>query len=235
MTRMRVDFNSPYYPYEKVTPGANTYKGIEDIPRKIIMYLLDLPDKYGYNPQDDNSRPRVRLAKYLWYDGVNPLGEKLPTTEEKLSMLFDPEHPVIDRNELKEAHPKGYRIYPQEYWGQSQTDAQITLKIYMARTRPNSFTRAELGVYFEIMANSNLETNPRASAYSRCYAIEQAILEALNGVNMAGVGMFNFHVYADADNGSRPVVDDGTNVGRLLHLSITWMDNGTLEDNVVNP
>lgn len=232
---MRVDFSSPFYPYEKVTLGANTFQGIEDIPRKIIMYLLDLPDKYGYQPVDDNTRPRVRLAKYLWHDGVNPLGQTLPTPQEKLSMLFDPEHPVLDKNELKAAHPKGYRIYPQEYWGQSQTDAQITLKIYMGRTRPTNFTRTELGVYFEIMANANLETNPRGSAYSRCYAIEQAILESLNGVNMVGVGPFNFSLYSDPDNGSRPLTDDGTNVGRLLHLSITWMDNGSLDDSLVNP
>lgn len=219
-------FNSPTYPYERVLPGANTYAGIENIPRKIVEYLLDLPDKAGYMPADDNSRPRVRIAKYLWWDEAQPLSRPLPSPGEKLSMLFDPDTPVLNTDEQRSAHPKGYRIFPQEFMGQSQTEAQTALKIYMGRTRPLTANRAELGVFFEIISNVNLEINTRSAAYSRCYAIEQAILEALHGVNMAGVGGFNFTSAAHSDNGSRPMSDDGTNVGRLLHMSITWMDGG---------
>lgn len=215
------NFNSAYYPYEKVSEGAATYLGIEKIPRKIVMYLLDMPDGFGYTPKDDNGRPRVRLMKYLYYDSAAPLSRPLPTPEEKLSILFDPEKPVDDEDTI--SHPKGYRIYPQEYWGQSETKAQTTLKIYMARTRPITPYRAELGVYFEIFSNVNFEANTKSAAYSRCYAIEQAIIESLHGVNMAGVGAFNFNVSSSSENGSRPIADDGTNVGRLLHMSLSWM------------
>ena len=227
------DFNSPTYPYEKVYTGANTFAGIEDIPRKIVYYLLDMPDKAGYVPLDDNSRPRVRLAKYLWYDEPQPLSQPLPTPQQKLSMLFDAETPVLNTDEQQAAHPQGYRIFPQEFMGQSQTDAQTTVKIYMGRTRPLNPNRAELGVYFQILSNVNLEANTKSAAYSRCYAIEQAILESLHGVNMVGVGGFNFSASAHSDNGSRPIADDGTNVGRLLHMSINWMDDGSAPDNLV--
>lgn len=222
-----VSFDSPFYPYEKVYPGYSDFSGIEDIPRKVIFYLLDLPDRHGYEPIDDNSRPRVRLAKYLWHDGMRPLGEALPTREQKLSMLFDPYNPDLATDELRAAHPKGYRIFPQIFWGQSQTEAQTTLKVYMGRTKSSSPMRAELGVCFQILSNSNLESNAKSLAYSRCYAIEQAILEALHGVNMTGVGSFNFDSKGFYDSGARPISDEGNNVGRELFMSLTWMDGGS--------
>ena len=216
------DFSSPFYPYEKVTPGASSYLGIENIPRQIIMYLLDMPDSTGYEPINDNTRPRVRLIKYLYHDGADPLNQPLPTPEQKLSLLFDPYAPVADDFD-ESAHPKGYRIYPQEYWGQSQTIAQTTLKVYMARTRPLNPYRASLGIYFEIFSNVNFESNTKSAAYSRCYAIEQAIIESLHGVNITGVGTFNFNAMSNSDDGSRPIADSGANVGRLLHMSLNWM------------
>ena len=104
------DFASPYYPYKKVITGANTLKGAEQIPYKLLIYLLDLPDAEGYYPADDNDRPRVRLAKYLWYEDQFPLTQRLPTPEQKRSMLFDPSHPVIDSDEEKEALEKYFDI-----------------------------------------------------------------------------------------------------------------------------
>lgn len=223
-----VSFDSPFYPYEKEYPGHTTFRGIEDIPQKIIFYLLDLPDKAGYIPKDDNERPRVRLAKYLWHDGARPLDERLPTPEEKLSMLFDPSQPDLATDEQREKHPKGYRIFPQIFWGQSQTEAQTTLKVYMGRTKAQTPVMAELGVVFQILSNSNLESNARSVAYSRCYAMEQAILEALHGVNISGVGAFNFESKGFYDTGSRPINDEGTNVGRELYMSLSWADGGSV-------
>ena len=223
------DFQSWYYPYEKVYPGYSNFEGIEKIPRKIVYYLLDMPDQAGYQPVDDNARPRVRLMKYLWHDGIMPLSQPLPTPQEKLTLLFDPDNPALNAKEVDTDHPKGYRIYPQEYWGQSQVVAQTTLKVYMGRTRAVSPVRAELGVYFQILSNVNLEGNTRSDAYSRCYAMEQAILESLHGVNITGVGAFSFDAAHHSDNGSRPIADDGTNVGRLLHMSVTWMDQAGTE------
>ena len=62
---MSVDFESPYYPFEHVETGYGTFKGAEKIPKKIVNYLLDLPDRNGYTPVDDNARPRVRQIKYI--------------------------------------------------------------------------------------------------------------------------------------------------------------------------
>ena len=82
------DFNSPFYPYKKVYPGYIGGRGIEDVPNLIARYLMDLPDANGYVPADDNNRPRVRLMKYLYYDGAHPLDEELPSPQEKLSLLW---------------------------------------------------------------------------------------------------------------------------------------------------
>ena len=219
------DFRSPFYPYQKVETGANGFMGAQDIPYKILMYLLDLPDKNGYMPIDDNARPRVRLAKYIWYDSGNPLGEALPTPDQKLSMLFDGDVPVLDSDILKEQHPQGYRLYAQKYWGQSQTEAQTTIKCYMGRTVPVNSSKTELGITFEIACNVNIETNTRLTAYARSYAIEQCILEALSGVNITGVGTVAFSRANHGDNGSRPIWDGGTNVGRELKMSVCWMES----------
>ena len=219
-------FSSDTYPYERVQPGYTSFFGAQFIPLKILRYLLDLPDSKGYMPADDNSRARVRLAKYLWHDGENPLAEALPTPEEKLSLLYDGNRPSFDTEEMKTRHPKGYRLYAQEFWGQTQTDAQTTVKCYMGRVVPKDELSAYIGLTFEILCNSNQETNTKTDAYARSYNIEQCIIEALHGVNIAGVGTVELSRYAHADNGSRPIRDQGTNVGRELHLSILWMESG---------
>lgn len=220
------DFSSPYYPYEKVQTGSNTFCGAEDIPLKLVKYLLDLPDQIGYTPVDDNTRPRVRLAKYLWYDGENPLAQTLPTAQEKLSLLFDGEHPVLNTDEEKNGHPKGYRLFPQAYWGQSELTAQTIIKCHIGRVIPKSAFLASIGIAFEIWCNVNQENTTRTNAYSRAYAIEQCIIEALNGVNITGIGVCDFSRLSHSDNSSISLHDEGTHVGRGLHLSISWAESG---------
>lgn len=222
----KVSFNSPYYPYEKVQTGYSTMLGTEKIPIKLVKYLLDLPDQSGYVPKDDNSRPRVRLAKYLWYDGANPLGNPLPTPTEKLSMLFDGGNPVIDTDEMKKKHPKGYRFYPLKLWLPSQVRAKTIVKCYMGRTTNADEYHSSLGIAFEIWCNTNLQNNTKTDAYDRAYAIEQCITEALHGVNIAGIGVVDFGRYTNLENGSREVYDEtGTNTGRRLHMSISWAES----------
>lgn len=221
----KADFNSPYYPYQKVIQ-SNTLNGAEKIPYKILTYLLDLPDAAGYQPVDDNERPRVRLLKYLYHDQPNPLSMPLPTPEQKLSLLFDPEHPDINTDEEKRKHPKGYRLYWQRMVGQSQLDAQTVLKCYIGRVFEAKKFETTIGVTFEIWCNVNLETNTKTLAYQRSFDIEQCLHEALDGVNMAGIGTISFarqdHVY----NGSEALWDEVTALGRNVHCSISWAEGG---------
>lgn len=222
----RPSFDSDTYPYERVDPGANRFDGAEEIPIKIVRYLLDLPDANGYAPVDDNSRPRVRIAKYLWHEGAKPLASSLPTPQEKLSLLFDGDEPDINTDEQKAKHPKGYRIFPQIYWSQAELDAKVVLKCYIGRVIPITPYYTRIGLAFEILVNSNLENTTRTDAYSRAYAIETALISALHGVNIAGIGTINFSRAAHIDNSSSPLHDNGTHVGRMLYMSIDWMESG---------
>ena len=222
---MAVSFNSPTYPYERVQTGYNRFKGVEYIPYKLLMYLLDMPDQNGYQPVDDNTRPRVRLAKYLWHDGPRPLSGALPTPAEKLSMLFNGDEPVLETDEQKAKHPKGYRLFWQMFWGQSQTEAKTLVKCYTGRVLPLNENIAKIGITFEILCNVNIEGTTRTDAYDRSFAIEQCIIEALSGVNIAGIGVVDFARVSHADNGSRAIADAGTVVGRELHVSLTWAEN----------
>lgn len=224
-----VDFASPFYPYEKVQTGFLTFKGAESIPYKILMYLLDLPDKAGYMPADDNSRPRVRFAKYLWYDGENPLNKPLPSPKEKLSMLYDGNEAVLNTSADKKKHPVGYRLFPQLYIHQSELEAKTTVKVYIGRVINNSPTKATIGLAFEIGVNCEQDNVSKTTAYSKIYAIECVLIEALHGVNIAGVGVVNISRQAHTDNGSRPYHDEGVHIYRHLHMSIDWQESSVPE------
>lgn len=219
-------FDSPYYPYTKVVTGANTLKGAELIPYKILMYLLDLPDAYGYVPQDLNTRPRVRLAKYLWYEGANPLANPLPTPQQKRSLLFDPDSPDINTDEEKEKHPKGYRLFGQRMVLQSELTAKTMLKIYVGRVLDTDDFRTIIGMQAEIWANVNLVTNTRTTAYDRTFDIEQCLREALSGVDIAGVGTIRFSRQDSSYNGSEILYTDSELVGRMLYFSTAWSEGG---------
>lgn len=220
-----LDFNSPTYPYERVQRNYNLMKGAEKIPLNILMYLLDMPDASGYMPRDDNSRPRVRLIKYLWHDGANPLAQSLPTPDEKLSLLYNGNDSVINSEEQKLKHPKGYRIFPQMFWHEAELEARTVLKLYIGRVIPISPMRTSIGLSFELVVNSVLENTTKTDAYSRLYAMECAIIEALHGVNIAGVGVVDFSRQAHNDNGSAPYHDGGTHVYRILNMSIEWQES----------
>lgn len=220
-------FDNPYYPYFKVETGYNSFCGAERIPYKLLLYLLDLPDKNGYVPVDDNTRPRVRFLKYIYYDVANPLSYALPTPTQKKSLLFDADAPVIDTDEQQTKHPKGYRLFAQQYWQQEQTEAQTTVKCYIGRVYPYDNFKSAIGITFEILCNQNVDTNTRTNAYSRSYNIEQCIIESLHGVNIAGIGTVQFSRLAHTDNGSRPIYDTGANIGRELKMSILWEESNS--------
>lgn len=227
MATSRPPLNSPTYPYYRVIKGANRLRGMELIPYKLLMYLLDLPDAFGYTPIDDNEKyPRCRLNKYIWYDGPNPLDNPLPTPQEKLSLLFDPEQPDINTDTQKAAHPQGYRYFWQRLIGQSQLEAGVILKCYLGRiSEPRKF-ETNIGVIFEVWVNVNLETNTKTSAYQRSVDIEQCLHEALDGVNIAGVGTVSFARNDSIYNGSEPIWDEMTNIGRYINCSVAWAEGG---------
>lgn len=231
---MNAAFESPTYPFERVQPGFLTFRGAEEIPYKLLTYLMDLPLPDGYEPVDDNARPRVRLMKYLWHDGAKPLGERLPTPKEKSSLLFDGNEPVVDTEVMRRKHPKGYRLYAQRFWGEAQTVAQSTIKCYIGRIFSQTPLSARIGVTFEILCSADQDTTTKTDAYSRAYDMEQCIIEALHGVNIAGVGVCDFSRAAHADNGSRPAYDQsGTVVGRELKMSIQWAESEGADSDTV--
>ena len=224
-TKVR-NFNNPYYPYEKVQPGYTTLKGAELIPYKLLMYLMDLPDKYGYEPVDDNNRPRVRLMKYLWYDEPNPLSMPLPTPEQKLSLLYNGENAMLTTEEDKKNHPKGYRLMAQTYTEPSEMDARVLLKCYLGREIPRSDFKTVIGVEFQIIVNYALDNITKTPVYSRSYAIHQALMESLHGIDMAGVGTIHYSKPIHGDSGSpAPYHSEGQQIYRSVFFAIDWQES----------
>lgn len=216
---------NPYYPYEKVI-ASNTLKGAEKIPYKILMYLMDLPDANGHQPFESNDNPRARLMRYLWYDSPRPLAQPLPTPAQKRSMLFDPDEPDINTDEQKKRHPKGYRLFAQRMIGQSLLEAKSMLKIYPGRILDDNPFRTIIGMQCEIWANTDLITNTRTTAYDRVFDMEQALREALSGVNIDGIGPCEFSRQYSSYNGSEILYTDTDMSGRMIYFSILWSEGG---------
>ena len=219
-----VDVNSQWYPYSKVQEGYFDLKDAVQIPRKICDYIIDAP-KGAYQPKDSEEYSRSRLWKYLYYDGEKPLEQPLPTISQKMSVLFNPEKPEEPPTQ------KGYRLIPQVYTKQSQENAQTRLYVYLGSTVPNNDENTiSLSVVFTIFTHYTYEANMKTDEYSRAVAIEQALIEALHGVNMAGVGTFYFSKTKHPHCGSRVVYDGNTNVGREVTFGLeiaTTVPNGT--------
>ena len=209
------DVTSPYYPYYKVQDAYIDLSDTVDLPRKICDYLIDAP-KGDYKPKDDNSYPRCRLWKYLFYDTAKPLEKKLPTIKEKMSVVFNsssPEKPPTD---------KGYRLIPQYYVKQSQEKAQSRIYVYLGRTVPTDNYRMAIAVKFLILTNYTYEANTKTDNYSRCLGIEQAIIEALHDVNMSGIGTFSMSKRLHPECGSVVMTDGKENVGRELTIALEF-------------
>ena len=215
-----MDVTSKFYPYEKIYKGYSDLSESLLIPKKIANYLLDLLDGH-YTPIDDNTYPRTRLWKYLYYDGEQPLKNPLPTAKQKKSVLFDPDEPT------KPSDPaKGFRLIPEIFIKPAQTDAQTRIYFYMGSSVPDNDFRIQMSVVFRIWTHYTEENNTRMStAYSRVSAIEQALFESLHGVNMAGVGAFYFNRAKHSSCRSTPIADGNTNVGRELVMGIEVASN----------
>lgn len=225
---LRANPNSPYYPYNKVYEGFFNLSSTLDIPRKVMDYILDMPDGY-YTPKDDNNLPRCMLWKLLYYDEEHPENQALPTPQQKKSVLFDPDMPT------KPPTDKGYRLFPQIYVKQAQTEAQTRIYCYMGRPIATDDFSVQLSVVFDIWTNYRQEANTKAAGlYSRVYAIEQSILAAFHGVHMDGVGSFYFNRAKHGDCGSTPMTDRDGNIGRSLVMGLevkSETPNGNIENN----
>lgn len=209
-----VDKNSQWYPYVKVQPNNFNFEQFAVFPRLICDYLIDAPQG-DYQPPDNNKYSRCRLWKYLYYDGANPLGKKLPTIKEKLSVLFNPnkaETPPTD---------KGYRLIPQTYIMQAQDKAQTRIYVYLGRSIAQQDDNTYVvSVVFDILTHYTYELNTKTDEYSRSGAIVAALIEALNGVNITGVGTFSMAKRVHPDCGTKPIRDDNQNVGIELIMGL---------------
>ena len=229
MKRRSEDMNkySQWFPYRNVQDSYNNLSQALDLPRKICDYLLDAPQG-DYVPVDDNEYSRCRFWKYLFHDGARPLTKELPTIKEKMGLLFNPDKPT------EPPTAKGYRLIPQVWVKQSQTDAQTRVYVYCGREVPNDSFKLSMSIHFMIWSNYTYESNTKEEAYSRTLAIEQALIEAFVGVNMTGLGVFGYNKRVHPDCGSRPLYDGDTNVGRELVLGLELMTTALNEPSDFN-
>lgn len=210
---------SPTYPYKR-TFNYFQFGTADEIPYRVLQYLMDLPSA-KYNPPDDNDYPRTRLKKYLYHDDPRPLDLALPTTEQMRQILFDPSKP--DEPPNKE---KGYRLFPQSTITQAQTQGQTILRCYMGPVYPYSNNKmssyeAQVTICFEALSSTSYEANLKSYALSRTFSMCTAIVDAMNGVNIDGVGTFYFDRTQDTYCGMVPINDESSNVGYRLYMGLT--------------
>lgn len=204
-----------YSPYEKVYDfWAQT--GLEDVPAKIRDYLLMMPSLECPQQIETNDNPRARLIKYLYYDTPNPLNENLPSVSQRKAIVFDPFNPDNPPTQ------KGFRVFTQSIVNQSQMFGQTVMRIVLGRVFPKDFS-VVVGVDFYLLSNYTTEANTRSLAMLRTWNMELALIQALNGVNIDGVGAFQYNRYFHSDCGSDPINDAQQNVGRCVTLAFESM------------
>lgn len=203
--------DSPYYPYIKVTAG-NTMAKVEELPYRMVKYLMDLPLR-GYTPPSDNSYPRARLKKLMYWDGAKPLEQPLPTATQMKTIFYDPLHPGDPPDS-----ERGYRFFAQELVSQSQFTSQSILRIYLGSAHrvqmKNTFVFRQT-VITTIMCSAGIEANMQTLGNSRSAAIMQAVLEATEGVNFGGIGALNTSEITKFD-------DERHNTGYKIYQHVDW-------------
>lgn len=210
-----------WFPYQNVQTAYNTNALLPLLPRQICDYLIDAPQG-DYQPPDDNNFCRTRLWKYLYYDEAQPLNNPLPTIQQKMSVVYN--------SERSETPPtdKGYRLIPQIWIKESQTVAQTRVFVFLGRAIPVDDFKTAVAVHFRIWCHYNYETNTKTSVYDRAIGIEQAILESLNGVNISGIGTFQFNRQVHPDCQGTMIYDKNSNIGRELVIALVF---GTTDTN----
>lgn len=204
--------DSPYYPFWK-TEELATMAGAEDIPYIITRYLMDLPDSTGYVPPSDNKFPRARLKRLLYWDGPRPLDQPMPTTEQVLGILYNPEMP--DRPPDAD---RGYRVFPQNMVQQSMAKSKSLVRVYMSDSQTLTSKGAALirqDVLFDVIVNAGIEGNMGTTNASRAFAILQALIESVSGVNFGGAGPLIVRRITKID-------DERTNLGYKMYTYIDW-------------
>lgn len=208
-------FENWYEPYNRLV-GYVTLPNADEILRKVLYYLIDMPTA-THQPFTDNRCPRTRISKYLYYDGQRPLDQPIPTVEQKLSLFFDPEKPDDSPSD------KGYRIFPQIAITEAQENAQTRLYAFMGFVDATNDYQSDISLCFRILCNTSYDSNTKDTAMSRSWAIAQAIVESLSGVNIDGVGTFYFNRRKNAECAIRYITDDQHNVGYQLVIGLTVM------------
>lgn len=216
---MNTDVHSATYPYERV---INTVwmKHLDALPKMLLDYIMDMPLP-GYTPPDDNTYPRCRLMKYLYYDGPHPLDNPLPSPADKIKLVYNSESPDVAPT------GKGYRLYPVSYIPQAQTRGQTILKVFIGNVKPLNQNIVQIGMVFDILSNMQMDTNTKTLAQSRCVAIEQCLWECLSGVNIDGVGTLYIDRQQLSETGSENIMDSAQNIGRRVIFGLTYGDSAT--------
>ena len=228
-------FKNWYEPYKRLV-GYVTLPNADELLRKVLYYLIDMPTP-THQPFTDNRCPRTRISKYLYNDAQRPLDQPIPTVQQKLSLFFDPEKPADAPSD------KGYRIFPQIAITEAQENAQTRLYAFMGFVDATNDFTSDISLCFRILCNTSYDSNTKDSALSRSWGIAQAIVEALSGVNIEGVGTFYFNRRKNAECAIRYITDDQHNVGYQLVLGLTIMgdkldntpDTDVMYDTVVIP
>lgn len=208
-------FENWYEPYNRLV-GYVTLPNSDELLRKVLHYLIDMPTA-THQPFTDNRCPRTRISKYLYYDESRPLDKPIPTVQQKLSMFFDPEKPADPSNS------KGYRIFSQIAITEAQENAQTRLYAFMGFVDATNDYQSDISLCFRVFCNTSYDSNTKDSALSRSWAITQAIVEALSGVSIDGVGTFYFNRRKNAECAIRYITDDQHNVGYQLVIGLSIM------------
>lgn len=183
-------------------PLFNTFASLPNIPYNIVVHLAK-------DPKADN------LFKLLKYNDYDALGKPNLSLQEKLSLVWknDP-----DQNK--------YNIFFTQMVENEQTEERTLLKIYKYTTSPENAQTAVVSYEFDILTGGKI-TMVEYNGYpcSRLDVAEAILLESLNGIDVNGVGYFQFNQQLSRLDRSYYGIGNNTNfTGHGIIMSVMVSD-----------
>ena len=95
----------------------------------------------------------------------------------------------------------------------------------MGRAIPRDDYKTILGIKFQLDINYALDSLMKTEQYSKSYVIFQAVMEALHGVNITGVGTVYFNKTIHGDCGYTVYHQEGISNYADWTMAVEWQES----------
>lgn len=178
----------------------NNYASLPSVPYKIIAYLAEHNQK---------------LFKALYYQGSNALSQPDLTFEQIIDMIYIDEGKEVDKH-----------IFLKPLVSEEMIESASQLRIYKYGISPNDAMVSTINYRFDIIAGAKTSLiYDNGIPCSRLDVIEAELLNTLNGIDLFGVGKFQFNRDLSTSDKQILTLSNSKNFfGSIVIMSVRWIN-----------